>query len=463
MKSSRAWLERGTACISRHFLAGLTVLALLIYMFTYLQVYFGVPIRSDGTGYYAYLPSYLIYGDPSLEQNAIVQYGGEYPHSIFIRRQADTGRYLSQYNMGVSLFLLPFFLIAHGVTWFMQSLPGAPEWYAFNHPLNGYSLFYQHAAGLSNVFYFLLAIAILKPILERNYGRSAALFSIIGIVFGTNLLNYGTGDCVSAHPSTLFTISAVLRIVPHWYQDPGSRLKSLALGILLGLLYLIRPPNILFFLIVPLYGLTRLSDVRDRLFFFWNHRASIAWAGISLLLLLIPQVLIWKYATGRYWVNSYEGGCYGWMRPEIWTFLFSINRGMFFWFPVTLISAWGLIALYKNSRQWFWPISVTVIIFIVMMSSYFLWKNAGGFGNRYVVDIALLMSFPLAAGWRAIKRRRIRVLVLLLTAGCVCWTVYLMKLYYTREISFYGLDWPAVFDILWTRQQYLLFLLTGAS
>jgi len=38
-----------------------------------------------------------------------------------------------------------------------------------------------------------------------------------------------------------------------------------------------------------------------------------------------------------------------------------------------------------------------------------------------------------------------------------------MKLYYTREISFYGLDWPAVFDILWTRQQYLLFLLTGAS
>ena len=75
MKSSRAWLERGTACISRHFLAGLTVLALLIYMFTYLQGYFGVPIRSDGTGYYAYLPSYLIYGDASLEQNAIVQYG----------------------------------------------------------------------------------------------------------------------------------------------------------------------------------------------------------------------------------------------------------------------------------------------------------------------------------------------------------------------------------------------------
>lgn len=457
MKTPSELLPRSVAWLSRHYLGGLTILALLIYMFTYLEGSFIRPIRADGEGYYANLPSYVIYGDPSLEQNAIAQYDGEYPRWTFIRRQPETGRFMNTYNLGVSLLMLPFFLVAHGLTWAMQSMVATPGVYAFNHPLNGYSFFYQHGAGLAGLVYFLLAIAILKRTLERQFGRSATLFALTCVVFGTNLLNYGTGETVHAHASTLFLVSCLLWLVPLWHADPASRRKSLALGIVCGLLYLTRPLNVLFFALWPLYGLQSWSEVRARPAFFWRHRASLAWAGLALLVLLIPQFMAWKYATGRFLVNAYQG-YYGWVWPRLGTFLFSIYKGMFFWFPATALAAVGFLPLFRQSRAWFWTILGTTALFVVTVSSYYKWTAAGGFGNRYIVDLTLLLAFPLAALWDGLKKPAVRLLVLALAAGGIAWTLFLMKLYYTREISFYGLDGSAVFDIFWVRKEHWLSL-----
>ena len=67
-----AWLDR-------HYISMVAIFVLLVYMLTYLARPFGDPIRADGAGYYAYLPSLLLYGDPSFETDANAHYGGAFP------------------------------------------------------------------------------------------------------------------------------------------------------------------------------------------------------------------------------------------------------------------------------------------------------------------------------------------------------------------------------------------------
>lgn len=441
--------------LASHFIQLLTVLALLIYMFTYLEGSFGRPIRSDGAGYYAYLPSYLIYGDPSFERDAEVRYGGEFPRWTYVHRLPDTGRYLNTYNIGVAILTAPFFLMAHGVTWMMQSLPGGPEWLAFNYPLDGYSLFYQHAAGLAGLFYFICAMAILKTLLTRTFGETAAVFSLTSVILGTNLLNYGSGETVLSHPSTLFLFAVLLWVTPQWYRAPRSRKWILLLGLTLAGLYLTRPLNILFFLVVPLYGLCSIQQLQERFIFaIRNLKALVAVAGLCLIG-IVPQLLVWFYASGQVYINAYREH-YGWTAPQLYVFLVSVYKGMFFWFPITAMAGIGFWALFRVGKEWFWAVTASTVVFVLTVSSYFMWTDAGGFGNRYIVDISPLLMFPLAALWASISSPKTKWVMLALASLCILWTLFLMKLYYTREIGFYGLDTNALFDIFWWRKTYLL-------
>ena len=56
-------------------------------------------------------------------------------------------------------------------------------------------------------------------------------------------------------------------------------------------------------------------------------------------------------------------------------------------------------------------------------------------------------------------KRLFKALIKLLAVAVVLlvvWSLFFMVLYYTREISYYGLDRQALFDIFWWRKEALL-------
>ena len=78
----------------------------------------GPPIRSDGFGYYSYLPSFFIYNDISMEwlANTDLKSLADYPSSLGwtgISRYGNTGKYLDKYGIGVAILQAPFFLVSN--------------------------------------------------------------------------------------------------------------------------------------------------------------------------------------------------------------------------------------------------------------------------------------------------------------------------------------------------------------
>src|SRR5215471_4956666 len=121
----------------RHFVATTAVLAVAAYALIYARGWADVPIRSDGYSYYVYLPSTFIYHDLTLNTLSRDWYDGSYPGFTAIRRWPSTGRWLDAVPIGVAVLMLPLFMVADALT----------RW--SNFPRDGFSFYYQHAAGLS--------------------------------------------------------------------------------------------------------------------------------------------------------------------------------------------------------------------------------------------------------------------------------------------------------------------------
>ena len=298
--------EKAIQFLSRHYLYLVTVISLLAYAFIYLEGCFGLPIRSDGEGYYAYLPAMVLQGDPSFATLAEGRFGGDFPYWTHIFKHPETGRYLNTYNIGVALLMLPFFVVSHFLTFLFQSPPGGFTWWRFNHPMDGYSFFYQHGAGLSGIFYFLCGLTVLKKAMERYFSAGTILASLSAILFGTSLFNYGVGETVMSHAYTFFLVSALLYLVPAWNMEPGSKRWSVLLGAVCGFLVLVRTLNILFFVLFAFFGVYTLRGLVDRGLLFWRHRRSLFLMGMMMLLVFTPQLAMWKYSAGSFFVNSYR-------------------------------------------------------------------------------------------------------------------------------------------------------------
>ncbi|MBN2562066.1 MAG: hypothetical protein JXQ75_14160 [Phycisphaerae bacterium] len=453
MKSG--WIE----FISKHFLCIIAIIGLIAYGITYLEGCFGLPIRSDGEGYYAYLPSYLIHGDPSFEKLAAARYGGEIPRYTYIRRYPDTGRYLDSYTVGVAVLQAPFFILAHILTFVFQSPPGGFEWWRFNHPADGYSFFYQHAVGFSGLFYLLAGLFFLKRVLERHFAPGVVISVLLTLLFGTNLFHYGVGEGTMSHAYSFALCAALLWLVPRWYADPASRPGSMLLGVVIALLLLVRSLNLL--LVIPvicLFGVVSWSDVRRRVGLWLHSCRPILLALAVAVVVLVPQFLMWKYATGRFLVYQYydQQGFFDFLRPQIGAVLFSVRKGLFLWFPVTLFVVVGFLHLRRRVPEWFLSVVLYLAAQIYVIASYCYWWGGGGFGNRYVAESWAAAALPLGAFYASLSTRKARVIVGVAATVFVLWTLFLMKLYYTREIPHEGLDGQALFDIFWLRKEMIL-------
>jgi len=117
----------------------LALICLAGYVFVYATGRAGPPIRSDGFSYYVYLPAWFIYGDPRLSSVANDCCGGEFPDFSVIVKWPRTRRWVNPHPIGVAVLQTPFFLAAHGLT----------HW--TNLSADGFTLYYQYAAGLSGL------------------------------------------------------------------------------------------------------------------------------------------------------------------------------------------------------------------------------------------------------------------------------------------------------------------------
>lgn len=348
-------------------------------------------IRADGIGYYSYLPAVFIYND--------------YDFSFIydMQKKYNSGQYnggflsptpygkVNKYYIGQSILWLPFFLLAHGLSFLVGN------------DTDGYSLYYHLMALVASSFYLWLGCRYLRK-LFMNYAipQPTIAFILIAIVFATNLFNYVTVDEWATHISSFSIISIFLYVCHSFFKEQTAR-KLYALAVLLALITLLRPTNAvvgLFFF----YFANSFKAVSEAI---KSNRAAF-FKAILLFLFVGSTQLFMNYAeVGHFFIWAYGDERFVFTDPQIYNVLFSYRKGLFVYAPLILIAFLGLFKLYKESRFQAGIAFLFLAISIYVISSWECWWYGGSLGQRPFVDYYGIFALLLLLFFNSINKNAV--------------------------------------------------------
>jgi hypothetical protein len=415
--------------MSKRALLAAAVLTVAGYVFVYATGRANAPIRSDGYSYYVYLPAWFIYGDTSLNAVARDCCGGEFPAHTAIIRWPATRRWVNAHPIGVALLQSPFFAVGHALT----------RW--SNLSANGFTLYYQHAAGLAGVCWAIAGLFVLRALLLRHFRDAVVTATLLVVLFGTGLYHYATYDSSYSHVYSFALLACFLLLVDQWWEQ-ATIARSIAAGVIAGLIVLTRHTNVLFLLMLPVYGVTSLQSARMRALALgsrWREVATIAAAG---LVTVAPQLAIYEQSTGHLLVSSYGELTFSFASPHLWGVLFSVQKGLFFWSPLLLAGLAGYLVRHATARNYAAGAAVIFAADTYLIASWWDWQFGASYGHRGFIDLLPLFAIGLAAfiDWmsRSTPRRYAGAIV---AAAGVFLSIFQMLQYWNGVLPMSDVTW----------------------
>ncbi|MEE4177732.1 MAG: hypothetical protein V2I46_09500 [Bacteroides sp.] len=366
-------------------------------------------IQWDIKNYYAYLPAVFIYGDHGLE---FTREDPEFFGDKFWPIPTPSGGLVIVTSMGLAILYLPFFLMGHLAAWFTGA------------EMNGFSPPYAFFLVLSSLFYVIIGLFALRKVLLKYFSDGITAITLLAMFFATNLLFYTAheGPMSHAYNFALFAIFMLLTI--QWHEKPGVK-NSLMLGLLAGLIVLVRPTNIVLLVFFVLYDVKSFNELKLRIVFLGRKYNLVLFMAVAAFLVWLPQMLYWKSVSGHWLYYSYkeeEGFFFG--NPQIIRGLFSYRKGWLLYTPIMGFALLGIALLWKYRRAFFWPIFLFTVINIYVVLSWWSWWYGGGFGQRAFIESYALLAIPFAtllyaAGkWRkGVQRLLVTLTFLLMVHG----------------------------------------------
>ena len=327
--------------------------------------------------YYVYLPITFIHHDytaVSIDRKA---------NHLIATHPTSIGKRAVKYSMGMAVLYSPFFFITHLYS------------HMFDLDTSGYSMQYQLALLLSSLFYLAIGLFFLRKVLLMYFDQAVVSITLIVMVLGTNLLQYATFMAPMSHAYGFALFSVFIYLTIRWYSKPNYQI-SILIGLVTGLIVLVRPPNIVIVLFFVLYKISSMSDVREKVFFFLKQYKLLLVIILFAIVVWIPQLLYWKSVTGNFFYYTYRDEGFFFGNPQIINGLFSYRNGWLTYTPIMIFSLIGIFMLVKRQKEFFVPILIFVILNTYIILSWWCWWYVG-FGNRAFIESYALLSIPFAA------------------------------------------------------------------
>ncbi len=337
-------------------------------------------IINDVVSYYAYLPATFIYHDIKLEKS---DYHTKEDTYLFWPIYTPEGKKVIKTTMGLSFLYAPFFFAGH----IIAKISGVAA--------DGFSAPYQFCLLLSCLFYLLAGFYFLRKILLLFFSEKAACITLISVFFGTNLLWYSTLDGLMAHGYLFAILTLFIYHTVKWHREPKIS-TAVYLGLVLGLMTLIRPTMLLCVLVFLLFGITNKRSFTEFLKRFKTHFFHLLVIGCCFILVLLPQLIYWKYVTGHWLFFPYVDERFYFNNPHIFEGLFSFRKGWLIYTPVMAFALTGIFYLRRKQSPFFLSIVLLVPLYIYILFSWWAWWYGGGFGMRAMVDFYGLLAIPMA-------------------------------------------------------------------
>lgn len=336
----------------------------------------------DVQEYYAYCTSLFIYHDIKAENIPPDQIKHFWDENF--PKENRTFRF----TMGLSILYTPFFWLAH-----IYATHFGPD-------NLGYSWPYKLAIQLSSIFYLLLGLFFLRKILIRFVNEKITAITLLTIVFGTNLLYYTALRSGMTHAYSFALFCMFIYTTIKWHEKP-SLVKSIGIGLLAGLISLIRPTNAIIILVFVFYNVSSIKTLKSQALLFVKHWPKIIIIAILVLLVWLPQMLYWHSITGKFFYYSYRDESFFFAHPQILKSLFSYRSGWLVYTPLMFFGLAGIFFLFKQKNKLALPSLLFTILNIYILSSWWCWWFVG-FGNRAYIDSYAILSLPLALVFEAI-------------------------------------------------------------
>ena len=363
-------------------------------------------IRSDGLGYYSYLPAMFIHGDYTqsfLEKAYKDNYkDGSIPEYM----QIVNDRPVDKYFFGVAVLIYPFFILAHLLSLLFGQVP------------DGYSIIYQYFVGFAAIFYVFLACIFISKLLRHYIISSGIIFLInISMVFGTNLFHYTVLEPSMSHAYSFAMVAGFLYFTKEVIATQNAK-YLLGVFITLALITLIRPVNALVILIIPFLSGTPETLINSFKLILKEYKVVIISALIAVGIVFL-QCLLWYMQTGKWIVYAYTYERFYFDKPEILNVLFSYRKGLFVWTPLLFISLTGIIFLLRKMKFAFLSVVLFLGILVYIVSSWYMWYYGMSFGFRPLIDFFPVFAVLLALGFNLFKSKIAKYVMVFFCLGCI--------------------------------------------
>ncbi len=351
---------------------------------------FGInKIVFDVVIYHSYTPALFIEKDLSLifYKNNRDYY---FEKGMYWASETPDGKPIIKTTYGLSLMNLPFTI------W--------PILFDSENKLNGYELPFSIAIGVANLFYFIIALfALYKLLLKLGFSKNAIAFTVFCITIGTNVLTYSSVTVGMPHIYNFSILVFLLYFIVLWHEHPNYK-YSIAIGLLIGLLILIRPTNILFGLCL-LFFKKPVSKINFIAFI--KQFKFLLLMALCAFLIVVPQLLYWKHVTGHYFFNSYVGEKFYFNNPHLPEYIFGFRKGWLLYSPLLVLA---IVGLFLNKAKNPFLISTIIIVgaFVFLNSSWWCWWFGGGHGGRAMIETYPLLAIGFASAFEhftVVKRK----------------------------------------------------------
>jgi hypothetical protein len=389
-------------------------------------------IVADVVSYYAYLPATFIFNDLKLEHRET------YDKGLFWPEPLPDGNKVIKTSMGMSILYSPFFFLAHGVA----KLFG---WEAY-----GYSAVYKIGLLASSFFYLFIGLFFLRRILKNYFSEQITAVTIITVVLGTNFLNYATYDACMSHLYNFALINIFIWSTIQWYKSP--RLFNLILlGLLSGLITLVRPSNIIVLVFFFVYGVYTKETFRQRVILIFKKFHWFLLMALAFVMVWIPQFIYWWEITGHFIVNSYPDEQFYWGNPHLIDGFFSYRKGWLIYTPVMIFALLGIPFLFKRMKEFSWSILLFISIATYIIVSWWCWWYGGSFGMRSFIDYYGLLAIPMALLFTELWsfRKHTKILVLSIVFLSLSQNIFFLEKYKRSSFHYDSMSKAAFWHSFW--------------
>lgn len=389
-------------------------------------------IWADKAGYYVYLPALTIYQfEPHAFPDSIQKKLGN-GFEINLKDSVVENKYTS----GLAILWAPFYGIAHTYAKITS------------YKANGFTKPYYKSLNYAGSFYFAIATILLYLILYyQGISHFNASLTILAILLGTNAYYYLIDENGMSHIYNFSILIYLIWLFRLFYQRPNLLLAAF-IGLLSGLLVLIRPTNVIILGLIPLYNAMNFRNLRSRLQLLFKP-TYLSVMAVTFLLVWVPQSLYWQYAYDTYLAYSYGGeGFSNWDNPKILNVLFNPNNGLIPNSPVILLCLAGIIwQLIYDCWNGVLVLSGFCIL-TYLFASWHVWHFGCSLGQRSFIDFYLFLCFPLALLLNRFSFKHPFKWFLMALLGFFIW--FTLQLSYSYKDCFFGdfWDWQYFFSLV---------------